>query len=40
VVREGRPGTGILLYGHLPPTRMDLRPWFKDRRLTELVKGR
>lgn len=40
VVREGRPGTGILLYGHLPPTRMDLRPWFKDRRLSELVEGR
>lgn len=40
VVREGRPGTGILLYGHLPPTRMDLRPWFKDRRLSEMVEGR
>lgn len=40
VVREGKPGTGILLYGHLPPTRMSLRPWFKDRRLTEMVEAR
>jgi type IV secretion system protein VirD4 len=40
LVREGRPGTGILLYGHLPPAQLALRPWFKDRRLSELVKGR
>jgi type IV secretion system protein VirD4 len=40
VVREGRPGTGILLYGHLPPTQLNLRPWFKDERLSDLVKGR
>ncbi|HET7417273.1 MAG TPA: type IV secretory system conjugative DNA transfer family protein [Solirubrobacterales bacterium] len=40
VVREGRPGTGILLYGHLPPTRMDLRPWFKDPRLSKMVDAR
>lgn len=40
VVREGRPGSAILLYGHLPPTRMELRPWFKDRRLSALVEGR
>jgi type IV secretion system protein VirD4 len=40
VVREGRPGTGILLYGHLPPTQIALRPWFKDPRLSEMVEGR
>jgi type IV secretion system protein VirD4 len=39
VVREGRPGTGILIYGHLPPAQLALRPWFKDRGLTEMVKG-
>jgi type IV secretion system protein VirD4 len=40
VVREGRPGTGILLYGHLPPTRIALRPWFRDRHLSAMVEGR
>jgi type IV secretory pathway TraG/TraD family ATPase VirD4 len=32
-------GQGILLYGHLPPTHLTLRPWFRDRRLTALAAG-
>jgi len=33
------PSQGILLYGHLPPTQLTLRPWFRDRRLTALASG-
>jgi type IV secretion system protein VirD4 len=40
VVREAKPGTGLLLYGHRPPARIELRPWFKDRELTAMVEGR
>jgi type IV secretion system protein VirD4 len=32
-IRRIRPGSGILIYGHLPPARINLRPWFADRRL-------
>jgi type IV secretion system protein VirD4 len=39
VVREGRPGTGVLVYGHAPAARISLRPWFKDPALRELVEG-
>jgi type IV secretion system protein VirD4 len=31
------PGQGVLLYGHLPPAYLTLRPWFRDRRLTAMV---
>lgn len=31
VLRSIRPGEGILVYGHLPPARLKLRPWFKDK---------
>jgi type IV secretion system protein VirD4 len=31
------PGHGVLLYGHLPPAYITLRPWFRDRQLQELV---
>jgi type IV secretion system protein VirD4 len=31
------PGQGVLLYGHLPPTYLTLRPWFRDRALTAMV---
>jgi type IV secretion system protein VirD4 len=31
--REMRPGQGVLVYGHLPPARIAMRPWFKDRGL-------
>ena len=37
VLREMRPGKGVLVYGHLAPARIALRPWFKDRRLRQLA---
>lgn len=33
VLRSIRPGEGILVYGHLPPARLRLRPWFKEKLL-------
>ena len=39
VLREMRPGKGVLVYGHLPPARIALRPWFKDRRLRRLASA-
>jgi type IV secretion system protein VirD4 len=38
VLREMRPGKGILVYGHLRPTQIALRPWFKERRLRRLAR--
>jgi type IV secretion system protein VirD4 len=35
VLRSIRPGEGILVYGHLPPARLRLRPWFKERKLKD-----
>ena len=32
VLRSIRPGEGILVYGHLPPARLALRPWFREKR--------
>jgi type IV secretion system protein VirD4 len=32
-LRRIPPGAGVLVYGHLPPVRLRLRPWFRDRRL-------
>ena len=32
-LREMQPGHGVLVYGHLPPTKIAMRPWFKDPRL-------
>jgi type IV secretion system protein VirD4 len=40
VLREMRPGQGVLVYGHLPPARIALRPWFKERRLRRLARRR
>ncbi|HEX8133672.1 MAG TPA: type IV secretory system conjugative DNA transfer family protein, partial [Actinomycetes bacterium] len=31
------PGQGVLLYGHLPPSYLTLRPWFRDRQLAAMV---
>jgi type IV secretion system protein VirD4 len=31
------PGHGVLLYGHLPPAPITLRPWFRDRELQAMV---
>lgn len=39
LVRENRPGTGVLVYGHLPPAQLELRPWFVDRHLRHLAAG-
>ena len=32
-LRRVEPGEAVLIYGHLPPARIRLRPWFEDRRL-------
>src|SRR6266545_2863223 len=32
-LREMKPGHGVLVYGHLPPAKIAMRPWFKDPRL-------
>ena len=37
-MREGKPGTALLVYGNLPPARLRLRPWFSDRTLRQQVK--
>jgi len=37
LLREMKPGHGVLVYGHLPPAQITLRPWFKDRHLRRLV---
>lgn len=39
VLREGRPGRAVLVYGHLPPAELELRPWFADRSLRRLAAG-
>jgi hypothetical protein len=31
------PGNGVLLYGHIPPAPITLRPWFRDRQLQAMV---
>jgi type IV secretion system protein VirD4 len=36
-LRRIAPGQGLLLYGHLPPAHLTLRPWFRDRRLVGMV---
>lgn len=39
VLREMKPGHGLLVYGHLAPARISLRPWFSDRRLRKIAAG-
>jgi type IV secretion system protein VirD4 len=39
LLREMRPGQGLLVYGHLPPARLALRPWFEDRELRARAAG-
>ena len=39
-LRQGRPGTGVLVYGHLPPARIRFRPWYADRRLRRMAERR
>jgi type IV secretion system protein VirD4 len=31
------PGHGVLLYGHIPPAPITLRPWFRDQQLQAMV---
>jgi len=38
-LRQMRPGEGVLVYGHLPPVRLRLRPWFADRELRRRQAG-
>ena len=33
-LRRIKPGEAVLIYGHLPPARLVLRPWYSDRQLT------
>ena len=35
-LRQMRPGDALLIYGHLPPARLKLRPWFRERSLRSL----
>ena len=36
-LRRTLPGQGVLIYGHLPPVRLQLRPWYRDRDLRRRV---
>src|SRR6266508_3970142 len=36
-LRQLKPGRAVLLYGHLPPARLRLRAWFRDRQLRKLA---
>jgi type IV secretion system protein VirD4 len=36
-LRRIAPGRGVLIYGHLAPVQLQLRPWFGDRRLRARV---
>jgi type IV secretion system protein VirD4 len=36
-LRQLKPGRAVLLYGHLPPARLRLRAWFRDRHLRTLA---
>src|SRR5204862_6685036 len=38
-LREMKPGHGVLVYGHLPPAKIAMRPWFKDPRLRRANSG-
>jgi type IV secretion system protein VirD4 len=40
VLRESPDGTAILVYGNLPPARLELRPWFREPSLRELAHAR
>jgi type IV secretion system protein VirD4 len=37
VLREGQPGTAVLIYDNLPPATLQLRPWYTDRHLKHLA---
>ena len=37
LVRGQAPGTGLLIYGHLPAAQLKLRPWFADHALQQIA---
>lgn len=37
-LRRISPGEALLIYGHLPPASVRLRPWFRDRQLRALAE--
>lgn len=37
LLRAVVPGEGVLVYGHLPPARLALRPWYRDKGLRARV---
>ena len=39
VVRGAKPGSALLVYGHLPPAQLRLRPWFEEPALRQLAEG-
>lgn len=39
LVRGQPPGSGLLIYGHLPAAQLQLRPWFSDRDLKDLANA-
>jgi type IV secretion system protein VirD4 len=39
-LRQIPPGAGVLVYGHLPAARLQLRPWYTDRELAARVSWR
>ena len=39
-IRQLGEGQVLLIYGQLPPTRLALRPWYKDRKLRQLVEAK
>ena len=40
VLREGQPGTAVLIYDNLPPAALQLRPWYADRHLKPLAAAK
>jgi type IV secretory pathway TraG/TraD family ATPase VirD4 len=37
-LRRIRPGEGVLVYGHLPPAQLKLRPWYREPALMRAVE--
>ena len=37
-LRRIRPGEGVLVYGHLPPARVKLRPWYREPALIRAIE--
>jgi type IV secretion system protein VirD4 len=40
VLRQSKAASALMVYGSLPPTTVDLRPWYRDGRLGRLHEGR